>query len=87
MKYIPLLLAVLLTGCLSTAPKFPDYPEGVGMNESCPDLKKLKDDPVLSDVSKTINDNYGSYWTCAVKVDTWIEWYGKQKLIYDKAVK
>ena len=87
MKYIPILLVSLLTGCLSTAPKFPDYPEGVGMNHSCADLKKIKDDPVLSDVSKTINENYGHYWECAVKVDTWIEWYGKQKLIYDKAVK
>ena len=87
MKYLSILFVFLLAGCLSTAPKFPDYPENVGMNEACKDLKKIKDDPVLSDVSKTINENYGYYWECAVKVDTWIEWYGKQKLIYDKAVK
>ena len=46
-------------------------------------LKELEKDPKISEVSKTINVNYGTYYECAVKVDTWIEWYHSQKKIFD----
>ena len=75
-------LAVLLSACETTTPvvvKFPDAPVKSGATQACPELKKLNDDPTISDVSKTINTNYGTYYECAVKVDTWIEWYQKQK--------
>jgi hypothetical protein len=28
--------------------------------------------------------NYTEYYTCAVKTDAWIEWYQKQKIIFER---
>ena len=85
MKYALLLTAVLLTGCSTVVPvtaKFPD-PPGKNAMERCPNLQKLKDDPALSDVARTVTINYGTYYECAVKTDAWIEWYQKQQQIFN----
>jgi hypothetical protein len=90
MKYAILSLALMLTACSTPVPvivKFPDAPVKSGATQRCPQLKKLQDDPTLSDVSKTIALNYGTYYECAIKSDTWIEWYGIQKEIFEKAGK
>lgn len=89
MKYALLLTAVLLTGCSTVVPvtaKFPD-PPGKNAMERCPNLQKLKDDPALSDVARTVTINYGTYYECAVKADTWQEWYQIQKNIFEGVVK
>jgi hypothetical protein len=49
----------------------------------CPQLQKLQEDAKLSDISKTVSVNYGTYYECAVKTDAWIEWYQKQKHIFE----
>ena len=49
----------------------------------CPQLEKLKDEVKLSEVSKTITMNYSTYYECAVKVDSWNEWYQVNKLIFE----
>lgn len=85
------LIAVLVSciaGCSTTVPvtaQFPDPPARAGGSAmtACPQLKELSADPRISDVSRTINLNYGTYYECAVKVDTWIEWYHSQKKIFD----
>jgi hypothetical protein len=84
MKYIVILLMLCLSACTSVpvVPKFPDSP-GKNTLERCPKLQQLKDNPTLSDVSKTIAENYGTYYECAVKADMWIEWYQIQKKIYE----
>jgi hypothetical protein len=38
----------------------------------------------MSEVTKTISDNYTKYHGCSDKNDTWIEWYNKQKETFDK---
>jgi hypothetical protein len=63
-------------------PKFPDSP-GKDSTTACPELKSLPKNVQLSDVSKTIIDNYTIYYQCAVKVDAWIEWYETQKKIFE----
>ena len=81
-----LLLSLLLTGCSTVVPvtqKFPDAPGNVAMT-ACPQLQKVAEDARLSDITKTITVNYGTYYECAVKTDAWIEWYQKQKIIFDK---
>lgn len=77
---------LLLAGCSTppVIPKFPEAPVKAGAMEKCPDLVKLKDGAKLSDVSKTITINYSTYYECAVKSDTWIEWYETNKINYDK---
>jgi len=82
MKYVLLLLMV---GCSTTVPvtmKFPEAPGTVAMTP-CPQLQKVEDDAKLSDITKTITNNYGTYYECAVKNDAWIEWYQKQKQIFE----
>ena len=89
MKYLLLLTAVLLTGCSTVVPVTAKFPEPPGRNaqERCPQLQKLKDDPALSDVARTVTVNYGTYYECAVKADAWQEWYRIQKNIFEGAVK
>ena len=79
------LLSLLLVGCSTVVPvtqKFPEAPGNVAMT-ACPQLQKLAEDARLSDISKTITVNYGTYYECAVKTDAWIEWYQKQQQIFN----
>jgi len=84
MKRLLLLIpAVLLTGCLATAPvvpKWPDVPKE--LMETCPDLKTVEaSNDKLSVVLDTVADNYKEYYQCKDKVNDWIIWYnGQQKL-------
>ena len=84
MKYISCLFIVLLSGCSTVVPvsmKFPDVPER--LLQKCSTLEKLENESKLSDVSKTITNNYTTYYECAVKTDAWIEWYNIQKNIFN----
>jgi hypothetical protein len=83
MKYLACFLLVLVTGCSSVpvAPKFPEVPERI--LKKCPQLEKLENDAMLSDISKTITINYSTYYECAVKNDGWLEWYNIQKNIFE----
>jgi len=81
MKY---LLPLILVGCSTTVPvtaKFPDVPER--LLQKCPQLEKLENEAKLSDISKTVTNNYTTYYECAVKDDAWIEWYNIQKKIFE----
>jgi hypothetical protein len=80
-----LLLSLLLTGCSTVVPvtaKFPEAPGNVAMT-ACPQLQKVAEDAKLSDISKTVTVNYGTYYECAVKTDAWIEWYKIQREIFE----
>lgn len=81
MRY--LLIAILLSGCSTVVPvtaKFPDKPKNVG---ACPQLDTVKDDVKLSELTATVTKNYSTYYECAVKSDTWNEWYEIQKRIFE----
>ena len=80
-----LLLSLLLVGCSTVVPvtqKFPEAPGRAAMT-ACPQLQKLSEDAKLSDISRTVTVNYGTYYECAVKTDAWIEWYQKQQQIFE----
>jgi len=81
MRY--LLLTLLLVGCTSVPvkQKFPEVPNV--MREKCPQLKSIDDSAKLSDIAKTITENYTTYHECSIKNDAWIEWYDTQKKIYE----
>ena len=73
-----------LTGCSTVVPvkaNFPDVPERLMVK--CPRLEKVSETPTLSDVAKTITNNYTTYYDCAVKHDAFIEWYNIQKNIFE----
>lgn len=86
MKYIlALLIAVTLAGCSTTVPvtrKFPEAPSV--LVEKCPELKKLAQDAKLSDVARTVVENYTQYQHCSNKSDAWVEWYNSQKKIFEE---
>lgn len=84
-----LMIVSMISGCATAVPVTAKFPAAPGQSylEACPDLQKLKDQPQLSDISKTIGVNYGTYYECAVKLDTWIRWYAEQKIIFEKAGK
>ena len=84
-----LVVLVALAGCSTTVPVTAKFPNPPGLNslERCPNLEKLKDAPVLSDVARTVTINYGTYYECAVKADAWQQWYQIQKNIFEGVVK
>lgn len=81
---IILLILFTLAGCSTTVPvtaKFPEVPQRLLVK--CPNLEKLDEQPKLSDVAKSVTNNYTTYYDCAVKNDAWIEWYEIQKQIFE----
>jgi len=86
---IAMIVLAMCGGCATVVPvtaRFP-APPGETYQQACPNLQKLSDTPQLSDVSRTINTNYSTYYECAVKLDTWIRWYTEQQTIFESAGK
>jgi len=90
MRLIALLLSVvLLSGCAiftKFLPAKPKFPEPIKeLTEPCPDLKKIEGDKVaITDLLRTVVENYGLYHECSLKNEGWNEWYKEQKKIYNK---
>ena len=82
-KLLPLIILILLTGCVNTSVKrnFPEVPQELMV--SCPDLKQTDETTKLSDVIKVVTNNYSQYHECRIVVDAWIEWYTTQKQIFN----
>jgi hypothetical protein len=86
MKLAVLLLALSVSACTSFLPSKPKFPEPtVGLNEPCPDLKKIEGNPVaITDLLRTVAENYTMYYECSAKNTGWNEWYIKQRDIYNR---
>jgi hypothetical protein len=79
-------IAILLSGCLATAPKFPEVPQE--LLTQCPELNEVqKGTTELSKVLDVVVVNYSTYYECRVKVEAWVDWYTQQKKIYNNAIK
>ena len=89
MKKLITIIALGLTGCATPVPvtmKFPDVPKDLLI--TCADLDKVQPtEEQLSEMMKVVVKNYGSYHECRLKVDSWIDWYKKQKEISDSIKK
>jgi hypothetical protein len=87
MKKLALLVpTILLTGCLATAPKFPDAPPE--LTTKCPELNEVAENTKeLSKVLDVVVVNYSTYYECRIKVEAWQDWYVNQKKIYNDAAK
>jgi hypothetical protein len=86
MRLFILIFAFLfLTSCSTTVPvtvKFPSIPEE--LNTQCPALKKIPNEAKLSDISKTVTENYKQYKDCSANNSGLIEWFNKQKKIFEE---
>lgn len=86
MKVLILACALLLAGCSTTVPvtvKFPQVPPE--LLETCPEsLQALPSNPQLSQLVRTVAENYTEYHVCRERVQAWIEWYSTQSEIYGR---
>ena len=67
MKKYLILMVLFLSGCSTTVPvtvKFPTLPEELSV--MCPPLKQIPKEAKLSDIAKTVTDNYQLYHLCSV---------------------
>ena len=89
MKQLVIIVALLVSGCSTPVPiaaKFPDVPPQ--LTEKCPQLKLIEGDVItLSNLTKTVTANYTTYYECAIKLDSWVEWYSVQKTIFENTAK
>ena len=76
----------LLAACSTAVPltqNFPDAP--VMLMEKCPELKTIQGEKVtIVDFTKTVSENYTTYYQCAGRTDAWIDWYQQQKKIWNE---
>jgi PBP1b-binding outer membrane lipoprotein LpoB len=88
MKKLLVFSALLLSGCATVIPVQRHFPDSVPeLMQRCPDLKTTPDTTKLSDVVDVVVDNYGAYHECQNKTDKWIDWYTKQKEIFNSVKK
>lgn len=86
MKFLLIFTAALLTGCATvTAPVKHELPEpSVILTEKCPNLKQLPEgEERLSELLKTIVENYTKYHECGTKHELLVKWYTEQKALHD----
>ena len=89
MKHLALLLLIIsLSACsmfkqpVPIVPKFPDAtPE---LLKKCEELKTIEGDKVaITELLKTVVNNYALYYECSLKNEGWNKWYLEQKRIYE----
>lgn len=83
---LALILSLALVGCVGVPieRQFPNIPEG--LKQPCPDLQTVPaDNTKLSELMIVVTTNYKEYYTCQIKVESWLEWYNTQKKIFEDA--
>ena len=84
MKLISLALIVLLTGCTSI-PVVTPFPKPPTSLEFPAKLKPI--DSTTTELNVLLDnaaENYGSYYELKTKYEAWLEWYSKQKKIFEE---
>lgn len=87
MRFPVLLSMLLLTACASQpVPITQKFPEPVPeLMKQCEELMVLEGDKILmTDLLRTVVQNYTLYYQCANKVEGWQEWYNAQKKLFDE---
>ena len=81
-----IILAFLITACSTAVPvtqKFPQAPDM--LMEKCPELKTIQGEKIsIVDFTRVVSENYTTYYQCAGRMDAWIDWYNKQKKIWEE---
>ncbi len=89
MKYSILALVFFLSACSTAVPvkqKWPEVPKE--LLEKCESLRKADTSKTgITDLLKTVVENYSLYYQCSAKVEGWQEWYDGQKKIFESANK
>ena len=87
MKIALLGLVSLLAACSTAVPVTQSFPDSPAiLMEKCPELKIILGEKVsIVDFTKTVSENYTTYYECSARNSAWQEWYTKQKKIWDDA--
>ena len=87
MKIALLGLVSLLAACSTAVPLTQSFPQAPDMlMEKCPELKIIVGERVtIVDFTKTVSENYTTYYQCAGRTDAWIDWYRRQKKIWEQS--
>ncbi|CAB5218779.1 hypothetical protein UFOVP218_146 [uncultured Caudovirales phage] len=85
MNYCPIFLVMLVAACSTTVPvtqKFPQAPQE--LQQPCKPLEQVITNTTLSQLTKTVVNNYSEYHQCSSKVENWQLWYTQQKQIFEE---
>ena len=85
MKYLIFLFLLFLSAC-ATVPVTTDFPAAPDvLMEKCPELKTIAGEKVtIVDFTRTVTQNYTTYYECAARTEAWQEWYARQKQIWEE---
>jgi outer membrane lipoprotein-sorting protein len=83
---ILIVLAFLITACSTAVPLTQSFPQAPDMlKEKCPELKTIQGERVtIIEFTKTVSENYTTYYQCAGLQEAWIDWYDQQKKIWEQ---
>jgi len=81
-----IVLAFLITACSTAVPLTQSFPQAPSMlMEKCPELKTIPGERVtIVEFTKTVSENYTTYYQCAGRTAAWIDWYNQQKKIWEE---
>jgi len=81
-----IVLAFLITACSTVMPVTQNFPDAPAMlKEKCPELKTIQGEKIsIVDFTRTVSENYTTYYQCAGRNDAWIDWYDQQKKIWEE---
>jgi hypothetical protein len=81
---VVMFVLAMCSGCSTTVPVTAKFPEAPKLGQgTCPQLKTVAEGVKLSELTNTVTVNYSTYYECAVRVDSWNEWYQIQKHIFE----
>jgi hypothetical protein len=85
MKYLIFLFLLFLSAC-TTVPVTAEFPAAPDvLMEKCPELKTIAGEKVtIVDFTRTVTQNYTTYYECAARTEAWQEWYTRQKQIWEE---
>jgi len=80
-----IILAFLITACSTAVPVTQNFPQAPDMlMEKCPELKTIQGEKIsIVDFTRVVSENYTTYYQCAGRTEAWIDWYNKQKKIWE----
>ena len=81
-----IILAFLITACSTAVPVTQNFPQAPDMlMEKCPELKTIQGEKIsIVDFTRVVSENYTTYYQCAGRTEAWIDWYNKQKKIWEE---
>lgn len=86
MKYLIFSISLALSACTTTVPVKQKFPESVPeLMKQCKELYQVEPGKnSITDLLKTVINNYVLYHECSNRVDGWRDWYNEQKIIFNR---